>query len=88
MTRLLAHPLRSFSRQQVVSLSQSSCESPVEITDGGGEGVAWNQIKTTAKKVCPLLIIQYSLLYRRSPRAKLLPSKAKGEGREVAIVDV
>jgi hypothetical protein len=31
------------SRQQVVTLSQSSCVSPVELTDGG-EGWAWSQI--------------------------------------------
>jgi hypothetical protein len=35
--RPLSSPL---SRQQVVSLSQASCVSPVELTDGrGGEGV-------------------------------------------------
>jgi hypothetical protein len=35
MIRLLPPP---FSRQQVVSLSQSSCVSPVELTDGGAGG--------------------------------------------------
>jgi hypothetical protein len=40
MIRLLAHPLPSLSWQQVVSVSQSPCVSPVELTDGrGGEGV-------------------------------------------------
>ncbi len=35
MIRLLTHPLPPLSREQVVSLSQSSCVSPVELTDGG-----------------------------------------------------
>ncbi len=36
----LAHPLLSLSRLQRVSLSRSSCVSPVELTDGreGGSG--------------------------------------------------
>jgi hypothetical protein len=37
MTWLLAHPLPRL-RQQVVSLSQSSCVSPVELTGGRGGG--------------------------------------------------
>jgi hypothetical protein len=36
MIRLLAH---LFSRQHVVSLSQSSCVSSVELTDSGEEGM-------------------------------------------------
>ncbi len=41
--RFLSHPL---SRQQVLSLSQSSCESPVELTHGRkGGGWARNQIR-------------------------------------------
>jgi hypothetical protein len=39
--RLLTHPLSTLSRQQIVSLSQSSCVSPVAFTDGRrGEGVS------------------------------------------------
>ncbi len=43
MIRILAHPFTLLSRQQVVSLSQSSCVSLVEFTDGseGGEGRGW-----------------------------------------------
>jgi hypothetical protein len=39
MIWLLPHP-SPLSRQQVVSLSQSSCVSPIQLTDGreGGEG--------------------------------------------------
>jgi hypothetical protein len=59
MNRLLAHPLNLLSRQQVVSLSQSSCVStPVELTDGrGGEGVGEEQNHTIARKPGPLYII-------------------------------
>jgi hypothetical protein len=57
MNRLLAHPLKLLSRQQVVSLSQSSCVStPVGFTDGremrDGEGEEPNH--TTARKPGPL----------------------------------
>ncbi len=41
MIRLLSHPLIPLSFQQLVSLSQSSRGSPVELTDwraGGGDG--------------------------------------------------
>jgi hypothetical protein len=41
--RPLAHPLPPLSCQQVVSLSLSSCVSPVELADGRG-GWTWNQI--------------------------------------------
>ncbi len=42
LIRLLAHPHPPLSRQQVVSLSQSSCVSPVELTDGErGESRGW-----------------------------------------------
>jgi hypothetical protein len=37
MIRLLAHPL-PLSGPPVVSLSQSSCVTPIEITDGMGDG--------------------------------------------------
>ncbi len=51
------------SSQQVVSLSQSSCVSPVEIKcrRGGGGGAGEEPNHTTAKKPGPLYIIQYSL---------------------------
>ncbi len=48
------------SRKQAVSLSQSSCVSPVELTDwkgGGGE-----QIHMTTRKPGPLEIIQYFMV--------------------------
>jgi hypothetical protein len=52
MIRLLAHPL---SRAQVFSLSQSSCVSPVELTDGRGrEGEGEEPNHTTARKPSPL----------------------------------
>ncbi len=46
MIRLLAHPPPSLSRHQVVTLSQSSCVSQVELTDGrvGGKWSAKSQI--------------------------------------------
>jgi hypothetical protein len=48
MVLLLPDPL---SRQQVVSLSQSSIVSPVELSDGrGGEGVGEEQNYTKGEK--------------------------------------
>ncbi len=48
---LLPHPLPSLSRQQVVSLSQSSCVSPVELFDGReGGGLGEKPNHTTARK--------------------------------------
>jgi hypothetical protein len=41
------------SRQQVVSLSQSSCVSPAEFTEGGG-GVREEPNHTSAEKPSPL----------------------------------
>ncbi len=54
--RLLAYPHPLLSRQQVVSLSKSSCVSPVELTDGrgGGGGVGEEPNYTTARKPGPL----------------------------------
>jgi hypothetical protein len=50
-----------FSRQQVASLSQSSCVSPVQLTEGredGGSGVEPNH--TAARKLhMHILIIDY-----------------------------
>jgi hypothetical protein len=43
------------SSQQVVSLSQPSCVSPVELTDGGGgEGVEEETNHTSTRKPGPL----------------------------------
>jgi hypothetical protein len=46
MIRLLAHPLPLLSRQQVVSLSQSSCVSPVKLNDRRGREVGWRGAKS------------------------------------------
>jgi hypothetical protein len=61
MIWLLPRPLPS-SRQQVFSLSQSSCVPPVELTSG--RGVGEEKKHTTARKLSPLKIIQYSLAIR------------------------
>ncbi len=52
MIRLLAHLFSPVSRKQVVSLSQSFCVSPFELTDwiGGSE----EPVYTTARKPGPL----------------------------------
>jgi hypothetical protein len=55
--RLYARPL---SRQQFVSLSQSSCVSPSNLLRGEGVGVEPSH--TTARKPGPLKIIQNSYL--------------------------
>jgi hypothetical protein len=39
MVRLIARSLAPLSHQQVVSLSQSSCVSPIELPEGIGGGV-------------------------------------------------
>jgi hypothetical protein len=64
MIWLLAHILHPLTREQVVSLSHSSCESPVELTDGrgGGKGLCEEPNHTIAKKPGLILIIQYTLL--------------------------
>jgi hypothetical protein len=53
------------SCQQVISLSQSSCVSPVVLTDGTSRmrGVGEEPKYTTAKQPGSLQIIQYSLLF-------------------------
>jgi hypothetical protein len=60
---LITLPLLSL--QQIVSLSQSSRVSPVQLTDGrrggGGEGVGVEPNHATARTSEPLQIIQYSL---------------------------
>ncbi len=56
-------PLTPLLRQQVFSLSQSPCVSPVERIDGkGGERVGEELNHTTASKPGPLKIIQYSVV--------------------------
>ncbi len=54
------------SSEQVVSLSKSSCVSPVKLTAGrereGDKGVGEEANHMTASKPGPLQIIQYSLL--------------------------
>jgi hypothetical protein len=62
MIRLLPPPLHTIYHQQDISLSQSSCASAVELTDGGwGGGGEQNQM--TARKPCPLQIINIFLLH-------------------------
>ncbi len=46
------------SRQQVVSLPQSSCVSPVEQPDGKKEGMGEEPNHTTARKPGPLTIFR------------------------------
>ncbi len=53
MNRLLANPL-PLSRQQDVSLSQSSCVSPLELTGGRGGGGGEEPNHTTVRKPGPL----------------------------------
>jgi hypothetical protein len=62
MIQLLAHPFAPLSRQPLVSLSQSSCVSPIELTDGSGtgKGVDEEPNHATARKPGPQQIIQYS----------------------------
>ncbi len=59
----LAQPLSPpRSRQQVVSLSKSSCVSLVSLMKGeGAEGVGVELNNTTARKPGPLQKVQYSL---------------------------
>jgi hypothetical protein len=55
MIRLFAQPVPLLSSHQVVSLPQSSCASPVELTDGGGgKGVGEETNHTTARLPGPL----------------------------------
>ncbi len=56
------------SRRKVVSLSQSSCVSPVVLTHGKGgwEKVGEEPNHTTARKPGLLSIIQYSLMQPKS----------------------
>ncbi len=52
------------SRQQVASLSQSSCVSPVELADGReGEGVGVEPNHIPKRKPGPLKIVQYGTLF-------------------------
>jgi hypothetical protein len=57
MIRLLAHHLPSLSRQQIVSLSQSSCVSLVELKltgEGREEGIGEQPNHMTVRKPGPL----------------------------------
>jgi hypothetical protein len=47
-------PFLHLSREQVVSLSQSSRVWPVELTDGGGKGAGEEPNHTTSRKPGPL----------------------------------
>ncbi len=50
-------PFPFINWQQIVSVSQTSCVSPVELTDGiGGEGAAWGGSKTYDREK-----VQYSI---------------------------
>jgi hypothetical protein len=64
-SRICSSPTPSppLSSQEVVSLSQSSCVSPIELTDGRrGGGGSKEPNHTAARKSGPLYIIQYSLV--------------------------
>jgi hypothetical protein len=79
MIRLLAHPL-PLARQQVVSLSQSFCMSPVELSGGrDGEGVGEEPIYNAVRKPGPLKIIHYSLfcafLLKRPGAPEFVPAR-------------
>ncbi len=70
---LCSSPPLPISRQQIiVSLSQSLCVSPFDLsllTGKGGEGLREEPINTTARNLIYLYIIQYSLIV-------LLPCRA------------
>ncbi len=89
MTRLLSHPLPS--RQQVVSLSQSSCESLVELTDegGGGGGTKSNDREKGWPAINHLIFSFLQEVSKREDFTCFTDSRnALREGREVAIMDV
>ncbi len=58
-------PSNFLSGSILASLSQSSCVSQVELTEGkgGGELAGEEPNHTTARKLGPLEIVQYSLGY-------------------------
>ncbi len=64
MIRVPAHFLPTHSRQQVVSLSQSSCVSPVELTGerGGEGGGARSRIIRPRESLTLYGVIQYRLV--------------------------
>jgi hypothetical protein len=75
MIRLHAHPLPPLSRQQLVSLSQSSYVSPVELTDGrDSDGDGRKAESYDCKKAWPS--INHSILSVRAfPRVFFLQTK-------------
>jgi len=82
MIWLLFHP-HPLIRQQVVSLSQSSCVPSVELTDRrGGQRVEEEPNHTPARKPDSLQRIQYSLeTEHRRKRKKTFPRAGNGETR-------
>ncbi len=63
MICLLSLPFPPLSCQQVASLFLSSYVSPVELTEGRGRWVVWEELnQTIARKPGPLKTIQYSLI--------------------------
>jgi hypothetical protein len=54
MIRLLAHPLPPSTVSKFFSLFQSSCVSPIELTDGRRWGVGEEPNNTTSRKPDPL----------------------------------
>ncbi len=50
------------SRQQVVSLSQSSCVSPIELTDGRG-GRGWGRSQNIRKRECLILYKSFNSIW-------------------------
>jgi hypothetical protein len=80
MIWLLLRPLPPLSRQQLVSLSQSSCVPSVKLIDGreGGDGVGEEPYHTTASKPWPS--INHSIL---SGLQFLAPSSSWARVRDV-----
>ncbi len=69
MIRVLAHPLTPHSRQQDVSLSQSSSVSVDELTDGRERGRGGPGAKSyECEKAWPSLIHSIYSLFRMIPR--------------------
>jgi hypothetical protein len=64
MIRFLANPLPPLSRQEVVSLSQSSCVSTVGLIDGrrGKEGCARSQIIRVLESHAPVVYKSFNTL--------------------------
>ncbi len=65
MIWLLSHPL-PLSRQQVVSLSPSSCVSPVELTEGG----QWERSQIIRQRESLVIYESFSTLWRRGKNSE------------------